>query len=77
MENQMKLNSENFKTKFNEISDECWNLHLEYLEDETGQVERYSDDDACRDTYIYVREFFKELGYTEEEIEEVESTTDY
>ena len=77
MENQMKLNSENFKTKFNEISDECWNLHLEYLEDKTGQVERYSDDDASRDTYIYVREFFKELGYTEEEIEEVESTTDY
>ena len=73
----MKLNSENFKMKYNEISEECWNLHLEYLEDETGQVERYSDDDACRDAMIYVVEFFKELGYTEEEIDEVADNTDY
>ena len=73
----MKLNSENFKTKFNEISEECWNRHLEYLEDETGNVERYTDDDASDDTWSGVFQFFKELGYTEEEIEEVESKTDF
>ena len=77
MENQMKLNSENFKMKYNEISEECWEHHIEYLEDKTGQVERYSDDDACRDAMIFTVEFFKELGYTEEEVEEVESVTDY
>jgi len=77
MENQMKLNSENFKMKWEEFSEECQNRHYEYLEDKTGQVEHYSDDDACRDEMIYVFDFFKQLGYTQEEIEEVESTTDY
>jgi len=75
MTNKMKLNSENFKMKYNEISKECWNRHYEALEDET--VDRYTDDDASDDTWSGVLEFFKELGYTEEEIEKVAWATDY
>ena len=74
---KMELTSENFKIKYNEISDICQDRHDEYLEDETGQVDRYTDDDAADDTYSIVWGFFKYSGYTEEEIDEVADNTEY
>lgn len=73
----MKLTSENFKMKYQEISDICMDRHLEYLDDTTGQVDRYTDDDVCDDSYRIVWGFFKDLGYTTEEIDEVADNTDY
>ncbi len=77
MKNQMKLNSENFKMKYEEISDICQDRHYEYLEDTTGSVNKYTDDDAADDTLSIVWGFFKDLGYTQEEIDEVADNTDY
>jgi len=71
------LTSENFKMKYEEISDINMDRHYEYLEDTTGQVDRYTDDDAADDTYDMVWGFFKDLGYTHEEIDEVADNTIY
>jgi len=71
------LTSENFKMKYEEISDINMDRHMEYLEDTTGQVDRYTDDDVCDDTHEEVWGFFKDLGYTLEEIDEVAENTIY
>ena len=73
----MKLTSENFKMKYQEIDDICQNRHYEYLDDTTGEVDRYTDDDACDDANRIVWDFFRDLGYTTEEIDEVADNTDY
>ena len=75
--NTMKLTSENLKMKFEEIHEINMDRHLEYLDDTTGQVDRYTDDDVSDDTLITVWAFFKDLGYTNYEIGEVADNTIY
>jgi len=77
LSDEIKLTSENFKMKYEEISDINMERHLEYLDDTTGNVDRYTDDDVCDDTHEEVWGFFKDLGYTNEEIDEVADNTIY
>jgi len=68
----MELTTTTFENIFEEKYSECDRLHQEWLEDETGQVERYTSDDVHDDSIEQTREFFMELGYTSAEIAKVE-----
>jgi hypothetical protein len=68
----MELTTTTFENIFEEKYSECDHLHQEWLEDETGQVESYTNDDVHDDSIEQTREFFMELGYTSVEIAKVE-----
>ena len=74
MENQetMKLTTTSFEYILEQNHSECYSRHEEWLEDETGEVDRYTDDDAHDDSIEMTRKFFTDLGYAYTEITKVQ-----
>jgi hypothetical protein len=71
-QNKMELTTTSFEYIYEQNYSDCDELHEEWLEDTTGEVDRYTDDDAHDDSLNMTVEYFMNLGYAAHTIAKVQ-----